>query len=123
MELKQLAFSIVMLGFILNMSLFAVASSGFGEIVGINVGMDSQSMDEINEKAEKVELATNSFESFLANIQLVTVFSGIYDFIFIWPNTLASLPGILNWVSSMLGMPLTIAWLAGLVYLISGRVL
>tara|TARA_R110002110_G_scaffold14702_1_gene67701 strand:- start:903 stop:1274 length:372 start_codon:yes stop_codon:yes gene_type:complete len=121
MELKQIAFSIVMLGFILNMSLSAVAYSGLGDVIGVDVLPDTASTDAIDEKARQVELATNSFESFLANIQLVSVFTGIYDFIFIWPKTLAALPGMPNWIVGVLGYPLVIIWLAGLVYLISGR--
>jgi hypothetical protein len=120
-KIRQIAFSVVLLGFILNMSLFALASAGIPEVLGLDASVDMQATNDINDQATNVDLSTNSFESFLANIQILQIFVGIWDFIFIWPKVLASIPGVPLWIETFLGWPLSFLWICSVAFLITGR--
>ena len=39
-KIRQIAFSVVLLGFILNMSLFALSSAGIPEVLGLDASVD-----------------------------------------------------------------------------------
>ena len=119
--LRRIAFTIILLGFIMNMALFGISQTAAPEIWGIQGSSDSQALQDIDDAASEIDLSTNSFESFLANIQLLEIFSGIWGFIWIWPTVLSSIPGIPRWVGIMIGYPMSILWIAAAAYVISSR--
>jgi len=119
--LRRLAFTIVLLGFIMNMALFGISQTAAPEIWGMQGSSDSQALQDIDSAASEIDLSTNSFESFLANIMLLEVFTSVWDFIFIWPKVLSSIPGIPSWIGPFLGYPMSFLWLCAGAYIISSR--
>tara|TARA_R110002020_G_scaffold131523_1_gene294049 strand:+ start:940 stop:1311 length:372 start_codon:yes stop_codon:yes gene_type:complete len=121
MELRKIAFGILLFGVILNMAIFATASVGLDGALGVSGSTDPSFMENIDDAMDNLEVSTNSFEVFKATIQIAQVLKNSFlDLLFVVPQLMVNL-GFPTWVSSMFQTVFSILYIAAFVYIIIGR--
>ncbi len=121
MELRKAAFGILTFAIILNMAIFATASVGLDQTLGISGSTDPSFMEGIDAAMNNLEVSTNSFEVFKATIQIAQVVkSSFLDLLFVVPQLMVNL-GLPGWIASFFEIIFGILYISAFVYLIVGR--
>ena len=121
MELRKIAFGVLLLGVVLNMAIFATASVGLDSALGVSGSTDPSFMEDIDDAMNNLEVSTNSFEVFKATIQIAQVLKNSFlDLLFVVPRLMVNL-GFPGWVATMFEIVFSILYIAAFVYIIIGR--
>ena len=121
MELRKVAFGILLFGVVLNMAISATASVGLDTALGVSGSTDPSFMENIDKAMTNLEVSTNSFEVFKATIQIAQVLKNSFlDLLFVVPNLMVNL-GFPTWVSTMFTIVFSILYISAFVYIIIGR--
>ena len=121
MELRKIAFGVLLFGVVLNMAIFATASVGLDSALGVSGSTDPSFIEDIDDAMNNLEVSTNSFEVFKATIQIAQVLKNSFlDLLFVVPRLMVNL-GCPGWVATMFEIVFSILYIAAFVYIIIGR--
>ncbi len=120
-ELRKTAFGVLLFGVVLNAAMMAVASVGLDDALGVSGSTDPTFGEGIQAAMTNLDLATNSFEVFLATIQIASVVKdGFLDFIFVVPVLMTNL-GLPSFLVDMTTVLFAVLYMASLIFILIGR--